>query len=149
MAKVVYEVRDCTLLVSPQCTKTFQRLLTRGRPPIACPACRDFKAAKKVQVAKVAKQTVEVSLNRTCPCGTVFEIKPGPGRKASKCESCREAGTVYRADDDGVMQAIRSEALAEEQRELREQAGRERAERLCQMMAPLLKRTKERQVIVR
>ncbi len=148
MAKLVYEIRDCLLLISPQCTKTFQRLLTRGRPPVACPACRDFKAAKP-KVTKQVKQVAAVDVNRTCPCGTVFQIDPTTrGRKPSKCEGCREAGTVYRADEDGVMQAIRAEALLEEQRELREQAGRERAEALCKMMEPLLKSTKERKVIV-
>jgi hypothetical protein len=148
MAQIVIEVRDCLAKRSPECTKTFQRTPQRGRPPVACPACRDFKAEKPKKVAKPKKAAV-VDLNRTCPCGTVFQVTPGLGRKPSKCDPCREAGTVYRADEDGVMQAIRAEALAEEQRELREQAGRERAERLCKLMEPLLKSTKERKVIVR
>ena len=149
MAKIVYEIRDCLVKQSPACTKTFKRELKRGRPPVACPVCRDFKAAKAPRVTKPVAQVATVDVNRTCPCGTVFQIDPTTrGRKPSKCDPCREAGTVYRADEDGVMQAIRAEALAEEQRELREQAGRERAERLCALMEPLLKSTKERKVIV-
>lgn len=148
MAKVTIYVYDCMTKVSPDCTKTFQREPKRGRPPVSCPACRTVAKKAPTKAAKPAESIVAPSLDRTCPCGTVYQIKPGRGRKAEKCEQCREAGTVYRADEDGQLQAIRAETLAEEQRELKEQAGKDRAALLCQMMEPLLKANKERKIIV-
>jgi hypothetical protein len=134
--KVVFEIRDCTVKSSPACTGTFQRELKRGRPPVACIPCRTI--AKVVKVSPVSAEKVPASLERTCPCGSTFQANPGRGRKATKCVPCREAGTVYRANDDGVLEAIRAETIAEEQRERAVQAGQDRAERLCQMMQPIL-----------
>jgi hypothetical protein len=97
----------------------------------------------------VTAKAVENELGkRVCPCGTAFDVNPGRGRKPSKCDACREAGTVYRLNDDGDIQTIRAETLRREQEEKTIQAGKDRAERLFNLMAPLLKSTKERQVIV-
>ncbi|KAI4219179.1 MAG: hypothetical protein L6R40_008734, partial [Gallowayella cf. fulva] len=131
------EIRECQTKISPTCTGTFQRVPGRGRPPVACPDCK----ASKVKPAATAKvvEVEEPDTERTCPCGQTFHIKLGRGRKASKCDDCRANGPVYRADEDGELQAIHAETLAEEQREIREQAGKERAERLVIMMGPLLR----------
>ena len=143
--KISYVVTECRDKVSANCTKTFNREVKRGRPAVNCEAC---KAEVKPATAATIKVDGEasVSMDRTCPCGKSFTIKPGRGRKASKCDECRANGTVYRANEDGDLEAIRAETLAEEAREKAEQAGKDRAEALVRMMAPLhLKR--ERVVI--
>ena len=141
--KITYVVTECRDKISPECTKTFKREVKRGRPQINCAPC------KAVKVPQTASTVVDpATLERECPCGNKFSVKLGRGRKASKCDDCRSNGTVYRTDEDGELQVIRAETLAEEQRELREQAGKERAARLCDLMAPLLKSTRERAVIV-
>jgi hypothetical protein len=144
MALVKYIKTDCRAKTSEKCSGTFMRKLQRGRPQLDCTACK----ANRTTPAKAAVQAAQEITQGICPCGNTFEIKPGRGRKPSKCQECRDAGTVYRANEDGELEAIRAEALAEEQREIREQAGKERAAALFDMMAPLLKSTRERKVIV-
>ncbi len=152
--KVMFTVETCRDKVSPNCTTTFNRQVKRGRPQVNCDACKAYKTTpvkkqgtKKAKPAQAAQIPAE-GMQRECPCGNKFMVMPGRGRKATKCDVCREAGIVYRQNDDGELEEIRREALAEEQREKAEQAGRERAERLFNMMAPLLAK-RERQVIVR
>jgi hypothetical protein len=142
MAKIVIIIEDCTTQVSPKCTKTFERKAQRGRPAKSCEPCRELIKAGKAVSSMVAN---EIGKGK-CPCGNVFDINPGRGRKPSKCHDCRTAGTVYRKNDDGTMDAIRAEALAEEQREIREQAGKDRAARLCDMMQPLIARDSKRRL---
>lgn len=150
--KVMIEVRDCLQKVAPTCTGTFERVPSQGRPPVTCPACQaQIKEAKAIRAAKpkpIVKVVSVQDLNRTCPCGNPFQVNPGRGRKATKCDSCRAAGTVYRTNDEGAIETIRAETLRREQEEKAIQAGKERAERLFGLMAPLLKATRERQVIV-
>lgn len=143
--KITYVVTECRDKVSPNCTKTFNREVKRGRPQVNCDACKADKTVKPTGIKITGLGPV---LERLCPCGNKFMINPGRGRKAQKCDDCRAAGTVYRMDDDGELQAIRAEALAEEQRELREENGRQRAARLVEMMKPLLSDKRERKVIV-
>lgn len=168
MAKVTIYVEDCRDKVSPNCTKTFERVAKRGRPQLSCNPCREFtktSAVSRKSVAQVASHTCnadgwdcmvnngvqehhQVSVTMQCPCGNSFVVATGGrGRKATKCEACREAGTVYRTNDDGMIEAIRAETLAEEQREKAEQAGRERADRLFQMMRPLIERDNKRRKV--
>lgn len=153
--KITYVVTECRDKVSSNCTKTFQREVKRGRPQVNCDACKAVKApvakTETKQPKKVAKPAVDEapSLDRLCPCGNTFQIRQGRGRKATKCDACRAAGTVYREDEDGQLQAIRAEALAEEQRELREEAGRQRSARLTEMMGPLIRRDEERRAAYR
>lgn len=133
--KISYIVTECRDKISPKCTKTFNREIKRGRPQVNCEPCKAVKVAKPVTVDGV------MALGKgQCPCGAEFDINPGRGRKPTKCNDCRAAGTVYRADDNGDLQAIRAEALVEEQREIREENGRQRAAALVDMMAPLLKK---------
>lgn len=142
--KISFIVTDCRDQISPNCTKTFKRFVKRGRPAVNCPACK----ATKVQV--VTQGTAVPNMERECPCGNKFNIKPGRGRKATKCDDCRSNGTVYRLNEEGELDAIRAETLAEEQRELREQAGKDRAARLVEMMSPLIARdTKRRSLVAR
>lgn len=141
MAKVTIIIEQCATQVSPECTKTFERKPQRGRPAKSCEPCRNYAKVDKPTMAKG-------SLDRTCPCGASFQVKPGRGRKAVKCDTCRAAGTVYRQNSDGDIEAIRAETLAEEQREKAEQAGKERAGRLCEMMEPLLRKS-SRMLIIR
>jgi hypothetical protein len=140
-----FKTVECRAKSSPNCSKTFKRKIQRGRPQLDCNAC---KAGPKPAVKSAVTTSVALPVQGNCPCGNTFEIKPGRGRKRTKCDSCRDAGTVYRTNDDGDLEAIRAEALAEEQREIREQNGRDRAARLVEMMKPLLKDTRERKVIV-
>lgn len=144
MALVKYVVTECRAKTSANCSKTFKRKVQRGRPQLDCSACK----ADRGTVVKPAEKATQQVTSGICPCGNTFEIKPGRGRKPSKCVTCRDAGTVYRTNDDGELEAIRSEALAEEQREIREANGKARAENLFNMMAPLLSDRRERQVIV-
>lgn len=144
--KISYTVEQCRDRVSPQCTGTFHREIKRGRPQVNCEFCKAFKAPT-ARVAAAKKSDEPIDTKRECPCGAEFHIKLGRGRKASKCDECRANGVVYRADEDGELQAIRAETLAQEQREKDEQAGKERAERLVMMMRPLLLKT-DRQVIM-
>lgn len=133
--KITYVVTTCRDQISPQCTKTFNREVKRGRPQVNCDACKASKGIPAVSAS------VPASLERECPCGAKFTVLPGRGRKPSKCDNCRAAGTVYRANEDGELEAIRAEALAEEQREKAEQAGKERAAKLTILMGPLLRKT--------
>lgn len=144
--KVVFEIRECRLKSSPNCTETFQRELKRGRPPVACPAC---KSAAKPVISPVSSVRVDsvtgvATKESICPCGKAFEIKSGRGRKATKCIDCRSAGIVYRTDDDGQIETIQAETIAREIQEKKDAAGKARAERLVAMMVPLLKRDTER-----
>lgn len=148
MATITFEIRDCQIKASPNCTKTFQRELKRGRPPVACYECR--KAVKVVRTAasQPAQSNAEpASLTRQCPCGQSFDIKPGRGRKAEKCEDCRNAGTVYRTDADGMLETIRRDQIEREETERRIEAGRIRAANLFDRMQPLFEK-KNRVVIV-
>ncbi len=180
MAQVVIFVEECRAKVSPNCTKTFERIKQKGRPALSCPPCREFnktpratkRVAKKAAPVKVVIATsMEHECNsdgwdcmvnndvvdhnkmgvsvRKCPCGTDFKIMPGRGRKASKCQSCREAGIVYRVNDEGELAVIRAETLAEEQREKAEQAGKDRAERLFNLMQPLIARDSRRRELAK
>lgn len=133
--KVTYVVTECRDKLSPECTKTFNREVKRGRPQVNCDACKNFIAG----APKTAEDSSGIRQG-TCGCGNKFDILPGRGRKPTKCNDCRANGTVYRTDDDGQLQAIRAEALAEEQRELREEAGRARAEALVARMAILIEK---------
>jgi|SRR3954468_8308930 len=172
MAKITVITEDCRDKVSTECEGTFTYERKRGRPPVNCPKCREVlksnQSAKPVSVRKVAEvethdcNSVEwecivnndvtdhrkVSKLENCPCGNTFTVAlSGRGRRATKCNACREAGTVYRANDDGMMEAIRAETLAEESREIREQNGRDRAQALWERMQPLIERdTKRRKV---
>jgi hypothetical protein len=146
MAKIVIERRDCKLKIAQTCKGFFERTPQRGRPPVGCPDCMTARA--KVKVVRQPKAPAEpISLDRTCGCGAVFQIKPGRGGKATKCDACREAGKVYRMDDEGVLQEIQAEVIRREQAEKAEQAGKERAQLLVDMMRPLLAK-RNRQVIV-
>jgi len=142
--KISYTIETCRDQLSPECTKTFNREIKRGRPQVNCNACKAYK----VPVAPRGKQNIEgkpEQVERDCPCGKKFMVTTiGRGRRPSKCEACRDAGTVYRANDDGVIEAIRAETLSEEQRELREQAGRDRAAALVALMKPLIDRDEKR-----
>ena len=156
--KVTIEVRDCLTKVSPTCNGKFEREARRGRPPVSCPACQQhivttkMKPVAKPKTSREVKMTVvsnddATKLTRECPCGNSFQIKAGRGRKATKCDDCREAGTVDRTSEDGSLEAIRAETLRREQEEKAIQAGKDRANRLFDLMAPLLKK-KTRTVII-
>lgn len=138
---------NCRDKVAPNCTKTFMRKVQRGRPQVNCDACKAFKTAAP---SPSLAATVAAELGKgQCPCGNVFDINPGRGRKPSKCSDCRTAGTVYRRNSEtGDMDEIRREALVEEQREIREQAGRDRAARLVEMMQPLIVRDEKRRSLI-
>lgn len=118
------------------CGKTFEVSEGRGRKHTRCEQCR--KPAAVINEGEFR--------TKRCGCGKDFKVKAGKGRKASKCEECREAGIVYRSNDDGEIEAIQKATIAEEQREIREQRGREIASRLTMLMAPLLAKT-DRKVI--
>jgi hypothetical protein len=145
MAKIVIERRDCKLKIAQNCKGFFERTPQRGRPPVGCPAC--MQARIVLRIPRQPKTSEPISLDRTCGCGAVFQIKPGRGGKATKCDACREAGKVYRMDDDGVLQEIQAEVIRREQAERAEQEGKERAQRLVDMMKPLLAK-RNRTVIV-
>lgn len=160
--KISFVVTDCRDQISPNCTKTFKRFVKRGRPAVNCPACKGVKAVATAAESHdcnsegwdcmfnngVKSHNKVASMERECPCGNKFNIKPGRGRKATKCDDCRSNGTVYRLNEEGELDAIRAETLAEEQRELREQAGKDRAERLVAMMSPLIARDNKRRQMV-
>jgi hypothetical protein len=137
--KITYKVVECRDKISPNCTKTFNLEVKRGRPQVNCDACKS--AGKAVRPSGVVVTDSGPVLERTCPCGAKFTINPGRGRKATKCNKCREEGVVYRANDDGQLEAIQAATLAEEQREKAEQQGRERAANLMILMGPLLRKT--------
>lgn len=140
--KVTYVITECRDKLSPKCAKTFNREVKRGRPQVNCDACK----AVKVTPAKSATIATDQVRKGECPCGNEFTINPGRGRKPTKCDACRANGTVYRTDEDGEIQTIRAEALAEEQREIREQNGRDRAAALVDLMAPLIKKDEQRRM---
>lgn len=162
MALRTFIVEECRAKSSPDCTQTFKRERKRGRPQLDCNPCRAARTKAAPAIAKVMVHDCnsegwecivnndvtdhhrKAEFTRSCPCGNTFIVKAGRGRKAEKCDSCRNAGTVYRLNDEGTVETIRAEALAEEQREIREQAGRDRAARLCELMAPLLLRDEKR-----
>lgn len=142
--KKTFVETDCRDKIAPNCTQTFMREVKRGRPQVNCDACKTYSKPKVSLTGTVVNELGKGQ----CPCGNVFDINPGRGRKPTKCNDCRAAGTVYRENEDGEIEAIRAAALAEEQREKAEEAGRIRAEALFQRMQPLLRRT-DRQVITR
>ncbi len=142
--KITYIVTECRDKVSKNCTQTFNREVKRGRPQVNCDAC---KAEKTVKPTGVVITDTGPVLERVCPCGNKFTINPGRGRKASKCDDCRAAGTVYRENADGEIETVEAARLAEEQRERAEAEGRKRADNLFNLMAPLLEK-RNRQVIV-
>lgn len=162
--RISYVVTECRDKVSPNCTKTFKRKVQRGRPAVNCTPCKEFKVPSAVPAAEshdcnsegwdcmfnngVKEHNKKSVTERECPCGNKFHIKLGRGRKATKCDSCRSNGTVYRMNEDGELDAIRAETLAEEQREIREQNGQDRARRLVEMMAPLIARDAKRRTLV-
>src|SRR3954462_6219551 len=127
--KISYVITECRDKISANCAKSFQREVKRGRPQVNCDACK-AEMHKVVRTTSIVIAGEGPVLERECPCGNKFNINPGRGRKASKCSDCREAGTVYRTNDEGTIEAIRAETIAEELREKAEQAGRERAESL-------------------
>lgn len=137
--KVTYIETECRDKISKDCTKTFMRKVQRGRPQINCDACKASKTAPAA-TSNLAKAVENEIGKRVCPCGVVFDITPGPGRKPSKCDGCRSAGIVYRQNNDGEIETIQAAQLAEEQRERAEAEGRERADRLVEMMRPLLEK---------
>jgi hypothetical protein len=150
MALVTIHIEDCRDKVSPDCTKTFERIAGRGRPALSCLACRTYKPPTKPRKAKAVVVVEPVPAERTieCPCGTSFTVATsGRGRKPSKCSTCRDNGTVYRTNDDGIIEAIRAATLAEEAREKAEQAGKERAGRLVEMMNRLHERDAKRRLV--
>lgn len=143
MAKITLEVRECKIKLSSECTGTFQRMPQRGRPPVACPACAKVRAEVKAPTRNANDINLE-TMERKCGCGATFQVKPGRGRKAEKCDACRAAGTVYRRNDEGILEEIRAEALRREQEEKKEEAGKIRAQNLFDRMQPLLaKRSRE------
>lgn len=118
----------CRDKVSPQCTGTFEKKIQRGRPQVNCVPCKDFKLKPKTSTKVRAANPINVeTMERDCPCGNKFKVKPGRGRKAEKCEDCRNAGTVYRVDDDGLVQAVKADQVKAEEHARRAAAGRERA----------------------
>jgi hypothetical protein len=127
-----FVLTDCVTNISPDCTKTFQREIKRGRPRINCDACLAFKPTAEELAAK---------LQRTCPCGTSFTIKQGRGRKADKCDACRNIGVVYRRDDSGNIQTLSKSEAAREYQVTREQAAKERAMLLKMSMDKLVAKT--------
>lgn len=137
--KITYVVTECRDKVSPNCTKTFNREVKRGRPQLNCHACKSTKVVTP-RVNSFDVPEASDSLERTCGCGSTFTVKTGRGRKAGKCGACRSAGIVYRRDDDGVLQEIRAETLRIEQQEIREENGRIRAQNLFDLMAPLIRK---------
>jgi len=142
MATVTFEIRNCLIKTSSKCTGTFQRQVKRGRPPLGCEACRTVAAspATTKTASPAPVKTPGVEQTGECPCGNSFVIKPGRGRKPTKCDECRASGTVYRTDEDGMVQAIQADMLEREARERAEEAGRVRAQNLIEMMRPLLKK---------
>lgn len=145
--KITLIETECRDKISPNCTKKFMREVKRGRPQVNCEACKAV-----VKPSTNSLKTINVDLNAVrkgqCPCGQEFDINPGRGRKPSKCNDCRAAGTVYRMDEDGELQTIRAEALAEEQREIREEYGRQRAAALFDLMQPLIRRDEARRKVI-
>jgi len=143
MATVTFEIRECLIKTSSNCTGTFQRQVKRGRPPVGCEACRKSPVVstptRKMATTKVESSPAEERTGE-CPCGNKFVIKGGRGRKPTKCEDCRTKGTVYRLDADGLIQTIQADMLEREARERAEEAGKQRAMNLIEMMKPLLKK---------
>lgn len=137
--KISYVVTECRDKISPDCTKTFNREVgKRGRPQVNCFACKAYKAPTAPRATSESKSAEPASRERLCPCGSTFTVSQGRGRKATKCASCREAGTVYRTNDDGMIEAIQQDQLSREQQERDEARGRERAANLFEMMKPLI-----------
>jgi len=170
MAKIVIIIEDCRDKVSPNCTKTFSRTPgRRGRPSVNCVPCRDALKAKTASksgadvaehdcnsvgwdcmVNNGVKEHHQISKVVTCPCNNTFTVMLGRrGRQPTKCEACRHAGTVYRENTEGEMELIRAEEAREKAREKAEQAGRERAARLCEMMKPIIDRDNRRRNLVK
>jgi hypothetical protein len=148
MAKIVYSVEECRDKISSDCTGTFNRLVKRGRPQVNCDACKAAKVPASTRKLNAANPINVETRERICGCGATFTVKAGRGRKAEKCDDCRESGKVYRRNDEGALEEIRAETLRREQEEKKEAAGKLRAENLFMMMKPLLKNTRKREVIV-
>ncbi len=145
--KIVLEIRECKLNLSPKCTKTFQREARRGRPPVSCPECKIVKDSTKATPRRISNAIVLEDNSRQCGCGKTFQVKAGRGRKAEKCDECREQGKTYRRNEDGILEEIRQEQLRREEDERRREAGRERAMLLVERMKPLFNKA-NRTVIV-
>ena len=107
----------CRDKVSADCTGVFEKKKQRGRPPVNCAACIQFKAKLKPAGAQ--------PLDRTCSCGSVFQVKPGRGTKAQKCDDCRTPRPVKRRSDDGLLEAAHADAA--ERKEQERKAGEQRA----------------------
>ncbi len=140
--KRTFIITDCLTQVSPDCTKTFQREVKQGRPRINCDAC----SKAKVKAFKTANST-PVSLDRQCPCGAAFTVKPGRGRKADKCDACRASGIVYRRDESGTIKTLTKDQALRENQERNSAVARERAMLLTLSMQKLHAKT-DRKVIV-
>ncbi len=138
--KRTFVITDCLTQLSPDCMKTFQREVKRGRPRISCDACFNVKPAVKTNGASA-------SLDRMCPCGTAFKVKPGRGRKSDKCDACRASGIVYRRDETGTIQTLTKDQALRENQERNSEAAKERAMLLTLSMQKLAAKT-DRKVIV-
>lgn len=146
MARITMVTDTCTRKVSPDCEGTFSYERKPGRPPISCKPCR---AAKVVQApkAKATPQVAEVRPTKgTCGCGNTFDIQPR-GRISNRCEDCRTSGTVWRTDDDGMVQMIQAAQISREEQERKDALGSERAKNLVERMKLLLEKN-NRTVIV-
>lgn len=142
MASRTIVTDDCKRRTSPTCKGTFTYIRRPGRPPVACDAC------KAVKVTPNAVKTVSDGprpTEGTCGCGNKFAIQPR-GRISNRCEECRGNGTVWRSDDDGMVQMIQASQVAREEQERKDAAGMERATALTERMSLLLNK-KNRTVI--
>lgn len=137
MAKVTIVTDTCKRRTSPKCTKTFTYTRRPGRPPVACAECKATPVSKTVGARPTSGK---------CGCGKTFQIQ-ARGRIALRCDDCRTTGTVWRTDDDGMVQMIQAAQISREEQERREALGSERAANLVERMKPLLEK-KHRTVIM-
>jgi hypothetical protein len=150
MARITLITDDCKRKVSPLCSGTFTFERKPGRPPITCPACREFKAANAPKPKATAKPSEKASKRPesvTCGCGKVFPVTNSRGALPKRCTECREAKLTWRADDEGNVKLIQADQIRREQQEFSNKVSRERAMLLQGMMEKLNKKT-DRKVIV-
>jgi hypothetical protein len=141
MAKIVLITDDCTRKTSPNCEGTFTYQRKMGRPPVACKQCIKPKPRKTDQAV------TERPTEGKCGCGKTFAVAR-LGRPATRCEDCRDIGTVWRTDEDGVLQMIRAAQISREEQDRKDEAGDMRAQNLIERMK-LLHEKKNRTIIVR
>src|ERR1044071_7845217 len=111
-------IAQCRDRISPKCKVNFRRKVQRGRPQVNCDECKSYKIPAHKRPAKThecnsdgwdcmvnngKQEHNKVDIKTlTCPCGNSYNVNmAGRGRKATKCETCRDAGTVYRENEDG------------------------------------------------